>query len=90
MYESENSVYCYKGTNTLVNKLNIKDEEEYTKKINEINDGIKYYEKHLETITSDIYKLTYQIDSLSLEDDYKETLKKLKIVVVIYKKYDIL
>ena len=25
MYESENSVYCYKGTNTLVNKLNIKD-----------------------------------------------------------------
>lgn len=61
-----------------INKLNIKDEEEYTKKINEINDGIKYYEKHLETITSDIYKLTYQIDSLSLEDDYKETLKKLK------------
>lgn len=25
MYESKNSVYCYKGTNTLVNKLNIKD-----------------------------------------------------------------
>lgn len=24
MYESKNSVYCYKGTNTLVNKLNIK------------------------------------------------------------------
>ena len=25
MYESKNSVYCYEGTNTLVNKLNIKD-----------------------------------------------------------------
>ncbi len=25
MYEARNSVYCYKGTNTLVNKLNIKD-----------------------------------------------------------------
>lgn len=25
MYEAENSVYCYPGTNTLVNKLNIKD-----------------------------------------------------------------
>ncbi len=25
MYETRNSVYCYKGTNTLVNKLNIKD-----------------------------------------------------------------
>ena len=25
MYEVRNSVYCYKGTNTLVNKLNIKD-----------------------------------------------------------------
>lgn len=25
MYESKNSVYCYKGTNVLVNKTNIKD-----------------------------------------------------------------
>lgn len=25
MYEARDSVYCYKGTNTLVNKLNIKD-----------------------------------------------------------------
>ena len=25
MYESKNSVYCYKGTNVLVNKMNIKD-----------------------------------------------------------------
>ena len=25
MYETRNSVYCYPGTNTLVNKLNIKD-----------------------------------------------------------------
>ena len=25
MYESKNSIYCYKGTNTLINKLNIKD-----------------------------------------------------------------
>lgn len=25
MYEAQNSVYCYPGTNTLVNKLNIKD-----------------------------------------------------------------
>lgn len=25
MYETRNSVYCYNGTNTLVNKLNIKD-----------------------------------------------------------------
>lgn len=25
MYEAKNSVYCYPGTNTLVNKLNIKD-----------------------------------------------------------------
>lgn len=25
MYEARNSVYCYKGTHTLVNKLNIKD-----------------------------------------------------------------
>lgn len=25
MYEARNSVYCYEGTNTLVNKLNIKD-----------------------------------------------------------------
>src|SRR5574344_702141 len=25
MYESRNSVYCYEGTNVLVNKLNIKD-----------------------------------------------------------------
>ena len=27
MYEARNSVYCYPGTNTLVNKLNIKDEK---------------------------------------------------------------
>ena len=27
MFESRNSVYCYPGTNTLVNKLNIKDEK---------------------------------------------------------------
>lgn len=25
MYESKNSIYCYKGTNILINKLNIKD-----------------------------------------------------------------
>lgn len=25
MYEAKNSVYCYKGTNVLVNKMNIKD-----------------------------------------------------------------
>lgn len=25
MYEARNSIYCYEGTNTLVNKLNIKD-----------------------------------------------------------------
>lgn len=25
MYESKNSVYCYKGTNVLINKMNIKD-----------------------------------------------------------------
>ena len=25
MYESKNSAYCYKGTNVLVNKMNIKD-----------------------------------------------------------------
>lgn len=25
MYEAKNSVYCYKGTNTIVNKLNISD-----------------------------------------------------------------
>ena len=24
MYEARNSIYCYEGTNTLVNKLNIK------------------------------------------------------------------
>lgn len=32
MYESRNSIYCYQGTNTLVNKLNIQDSkllEEY-------------------------------------------------------------
>lgn len=28
MYETRGSVYCYEGTNTLVNKLNIKDSEE--------------------------------------------------------------
>ena len=27
MYEAKNSVYCYPGTSTLVNKLNIKDEK---------------------------------------------------------------
>ena len=34
MYEARNSIYCYEGTNTLVNKLNIKDSkllEEYEK-----------------------------------------------------------
>ena len=25
MYEAQNSIYCYEGTHTLVNKLNIKD-----------------------------------------------------------------
>ena len=25
MYEARNSIYCYEGTNTLVNKLDIKD-----------------------------------------------------------------
>ena len=28
MYETRDSVYCYEGTNTLVNKLNIKDSKE--------------------------------------------------------------
>ena len=28
MYETRGSVYCYEGTNILVNKLNIKDSEE--------------------------------------------------------------
>lgn len=34
MYEARNSIYCYEGTNTLVNKLDIKDSkllEEYEK-----------------------------------------------------------
>lgn len=36
MYEARNSIYCYEGTNTLINKLNIKDSkllENYEKRI---------------------------------------------------------
>ena len=55
-----------------INKLNIKDEEEYQKKMNEIDDAISYYEKNINEVTEEIYKLTYDIESLSLDLEYRD------------------
>ena len=61
-----------------INKLNIKDEEEYQKKMNEIDDAISYYEKNINEVTEEIYKLTYDIESLSLDLEYRDELRKLR------------
>ena len=50
---SETDPYCYAGTNTLVNKLNIRDEEVLTKKIRDIV-PIRIAELEMHPITSPI------------------------------------
>lgn len=43
LYESRNSIYCYKDTNVLINKLNIKNQEELNKKDSNIS-AVKMFE----------------------------------------------
>ena len=43
LYESRNSIYCYKDTNVLINKLNIKDQDKLNKKDSNIS-AVKMFE----------------------------------------------
>ena len=61
-----------------MNKLNIEDKEKQKQRIEELKDGISYYEKEIEKIVESIHKLSFEINSLNLPEDYKEELRKLK------------
>ena len=43
LYESRNSIYCYKNTNVLINKLNIREQEKLNKKDSNIS-AVKIFE----------------------------------------------
>ena len=60
-----------------MNKLNIEDKEKQKQRIEELKDGISYYEKEIEKIVESIHKLSFEINSLNLPEDYKEELRKL-------------
>ena len=61
-----------------MNKLNIEDKEKQKQRIEELKDGISYYEKEIEKTLENIHKISFEINSLNLPEDYKEELRKLK------------
>ena len=75
LYESRNSIYCYKDTNILVNKLNIKNGEKLNKKDSDIS-AVKIFElrqnkikgnfdvKHFTSIHKHIFEDLYSFAGL--------------------------